>query len=72
MASKLNNNMNKAVMFHALLGLLVGVIARTCFHGLHQNVVENQGEISYFGQQFGEFNVEILFILIKKGQKVQI
>ncbi|XVE55618.1 hypothetical protein DITRI_Ditri03aG0173200 [Diplodiscus trichospermus] len=38
MASKLDYNMNKAIIFHSLLGLLVGVIARTYFHGLQQNV----------------------------------
>ncbi|EOY15473.1 Uncharacterized protein TCM_034524 [Theobroma cacao] len=51
MASKLNNNMNKAIIIHALLGLLVGVIARTYFHALQDNVEENE---SYLGQHFDE------------------
>ncbi|XWS23994.1 hypothetical protein CRYUN_Cryun28dG0063000 [Craigia yunnanensis] len=49
MASKLENNMNMAIICHALLGLLVGVIARTYFHGLQKIVEENE---SYFGQHF--------------------
>ena len=61
MGPKLDNNMNKAIIFHALLGLLVGVISRTYFHGLQRNVEENE---SYFGQHFGEFNVEILLVLL--------
>ncbi|OMO57579.1 hypothetical protein COLO4_35260 [Corchorus olitorius] len=49
MASKLNNNINKAIVFHALLGLLVGAFARIYFHSLHKNVEENQ---TYLAQQF--------------------
>lgn len=58
MASKLEKNVKKAIVFHALLGLLVGVFARAYFHGLQKNE-------SYFGQHFGECTVEILsYILI--------
>ena len=54
MASKLNN-MNKAIIFVALLGLILGALARSCVQWMQQNVEEENG--SYFGQQFGEFNV---------------
>ncbi|OMO57578.1 hypothetical protein COLO4_35259 [Corchorus olitorius] len=49
MASKLNNNVNKAIVLYALLGLLVGAFTRIYFHGLHKNVGENQ---TYLAQQF--------------------
>ncbi|XP_021284340.1 uncharacterized protein LOC110416633 [Herrania umbratica] len=49
MASKLNN-MNRATVFVALLGLLLGVLARSCVQGLQKN----DGNGSYFGQQFDE------------------
>ena len=54
MASKLNN-MNKAIIFVALLGLILGVLASSCVQGLQKNVEEENG--NFFGQQFGEFNV---------------
>ncbi|MBA0567718.1 hypothetical protein Golob_005261, partial [Gossypium lobatum] len=38
MATKLKN-MNQAMIFHALLGLLVGIIARTYFHGSQNNEI---------------------------------
>ncbi|XP_022766426.1 uncharacterized protein LOC111311317 [Durio zibethinus] len=52
MASKLYNNMKKAIIFVALLGLILGVLARSCFQGLQKNVEEETG--SYCGQQFDE------------------
>ncbi|EOY15472.1 hypothetical protein QUC31_000561 [Theobroma cacao] len=51
MAFKLNN-MNKATVFVTLLGLLLGVLARSCVQGLQKNEGEENG--SYFGQQFDE------------------
>ncbi|KAK5824101.1 hypothetical protein PVK06_018864 [Gossypium arboreum] len=59
MASKLKN-MNKAILFIAMFGLVLGILARSCVEGLLKNVEEKNG--SYFGQQFGEFNV--LFIVL--------
>ncbi|XWS21395.1 hypothetical protein CRYUN_Cryun30bG0051600 [Craigia yunnanensis] len=49
MASKLNN-MNKAIIFFALLGLILGVLARSCVQGQQKNVEEENR--SYFVQQF--------------------
>ncbi|XWS14901.1 hypothetical protein CRYUN_Cryun35bG0048600 [Craigia yunnanensis] len=49
MASKLNN-MNKAIILVALLGLILGVLTRSCVQWLQKNVEEENG--SYFGQQF--------------------
>ncbi|MBA0567719.1 hypothetical protein Golob_005262 [Gossypium lobatum] len=59
MASKLKN-MNKAILFIAMFGLVLGILARSCVEGLLKNVEEKKG--SYFGRQFGEFNV--LFIVL--------
>ncbi|TYH12061.1 hypothetical protein ES288_A06G036100v1 [Gossypium darwinii] len=49
MASKLKN-MNKAILFVAMFGLVLGILARSCVEGLLKNVEEKNG--SYFGQQF--------------------
>ncbi|XWS23993.1 hypothetical protein CRYUN_Cryun28dG0062900 [Craigia yunnanensis] len=49
MASKLNN-MDKAIIFVALLGLILGVLASSCVQELQKNVEEENG--NFFGQQF--------------------
>ncbi|KAK9047495.1 hypothetical protein V6N11_053337 [Hibiscus sabdariffa] len=49
MASQLKN-MNKYIIFVALLGLILGVLARSCVQGLQKSSDKEKG--SYFRQQF--------------------
>ncbi|GMI91013.1 hypothetical protein HRI_002770600 [Hibiscus trionum] len=49
MASKLKN-MNKYIILVALLGLILGVLARSCVQGLQKSLEEE--DISYFRQKF--------------------
>lgn len=55
MASKFNKVTNKDICLQALLGLFVGAIFSSCFHGFHPNVEELNR--SHFTQSLGEFYV---------------
>ncbi|MBA0661337.1 hypothetical protein Goklo_005646 [Gossypium klotzschianum] len=55
MASKLKN-MNKAILFIAMFGLVLGILARSCIEGLLKHVEEKNG--SYFGRQFDAYSLD--------------